>query len=100
MRPLLAALSALIAVAALSAGFYGLLTVYQRHHEASAEAEVTLDRDGLIRVDGQPIALTHLQGLFQDRQFRAQHCGRWRLEPLPGAPADRVATVRALLACR
>lgn len=100
VRLLLSAASALLLLGLLVGGFLFLLERYERHHREAVLAEVTIDAAGHIRVDGQSIGLAQLRSAFRDQAFRAQHCGRWRLEVHPEAPAGLGHAVGAVIDCR
>lgn len=100
MRFLLAAASALVVLVLAVGGFLFLLDGYQRHHREAALAEVTIDAAGQIRIDGQSIGFDQLSAVWRDRSFQRRHCGRWRLEVHPDAPAGLGPAVAAMIECR
>ncbi|MCC5887465.1 MAG: hypothetical protein JJT88_13615 [Gammaproteobacteria bacterium] len=100
MRFLLAAVSALVVMGLTIGGFLFLLDRYERHHREAVLAEVTIDAAGQIRIDGQSIGFEQLRSVWRDRAFRLQHCGRWRLEVHPDAPAGLGHAVAAVIECR
>lgn len=100
MRLLLAAASALLLLGLATSGFLWLLDSYERHHSETVLAELSIDAAGQIRVDGQHVGFEALRARWRDRAFHAQHCGRWRLEVHPNAPAPLGAAVAALIDCR
>jgi hypothetical protein len=100
VRLLLAAVSALLVLGLMAGGFLYLLDSYHRHHSEAVLAEVTIDAAGHIRIDGQSIGLDQFYELWREQAFRAQHCGRWRLQVHPDAPAGLGRTVAAMIDCR
>ena len=100
MRFVLAAVSALLVLGLAVGGFLFLFERYERHHREAVLAEVTIDAAGQIRIDGQSIGFDQLRALWRDQRFRAQHCGRWRLEVHPNAPAGLGHAVSAMMDCR
>lgn len=100
MRLLLAGSSAIVILVLAAGGFSLLLDRYTHHHQTAITAVVTLAADGQIRIDGQPIAFQQLREAWEDQAFRAEHCGRWRLERLPGAPRARGDAIAAIIECR
>lgn len=100
MRLLLAAVSALLLLGLAAGGFVFLLERYERHHREAVLAEVTIDATGHIRIDGQYVGFDQLRTLWREQAFRTRHCGRWRLEVHPNAPAGLGHAVGALIDCR
>jgi len=100
VRLLLAGSSAILILLLAAGGFIYLLDRYSRHHETSVTAVVTLDAAGQIRIDGQPIGFEVFRAAWEDQAFRAEHCGRWRFERLPGAPRGRGDAIAAIIECR
>lgn len=100
MRVLLAACSAFLLLGLLGGSFVFLLNSYSRYHSESVSAVVTLESSGQIRIDGQPVSFDQFRAMWRDPAFRAQHCGRWRLDRHPGAPVARGETLAGIIACR
>lgn len=100
MRLLLAAGSALLILGLAAGGFMLLFERYERHHREAVLAQVAIDSAGQIRIDGQSIGFDQLRALWSEPAFRTQHCGRWRLDVHPHAPAGLGRAVGALIDCR
>lgn len=100
MRFLLAAVSAFLLLGLAAGGFLYLIDRYEQQHRDAILAEVTIDAAGHIRIDGQSIGWDQLRAVWRERDFRARHCGRWRLQVHPDAPSGLGQAVSRLIECR